>query len=236
VSRTPAQSSAGARWGKYGASMTLGGCLLSGPFSLWLVNATHPQPDWQGAQVFVEHAHPLQTLPFFLGFFLVGGFVVLLASLAASAPDAERAKALTSLVLTAAFAALVVLNYIIQTTFVPLLAQHQSAENAPILAALTMSNPESLGWCLEMWAYGVLGVATWLAADLFGGSRVERAARWAFVANGPVSLGSAFATAWIPGWVLTTPGLFAFGAWNLLVVVMAGLSFMAFRARGHASG
>lgn len=225
---------AAARWGGYGALMTLAGCVLSGPFSLWLVNATHPQPVWRGARAFVEHLHPIQTLPFFLGFLLVGGFVVLLSSLAAAAPESERARALTSLVLTAAFAGLVGFNYVVQTTFVPLLARSPGPESAALLGAFTMSNPDSLGWCLEMWAYGVLGVATWLAADLFGEHGVERAARYTFAANGPVSIGSALATAWLPGWVLTRPGLVAYAAWNLLVIVMAMLAFAAFRARGLA--
>ena len=55
---------------------------------------------------------PAQTLPFFVGFFLVGGYVVLVASLYALAQPAERARAASALGFVSAFAALVFFNYI----------------------------------------------------------------------------------------------------------------------------
>jgi hypothetical protein len=131
------------RWAVYGAWLTLCGTLLSGPLSLVLVTATHPQPAWAGAAPFVRHYHPLQTLPFFLGFLLVGGLV----------------------------------------------------------------------------------------APVFAGGGLARATRIAFVANGPVSVASAFATAVIPGWALTTAGLVAFTLWNALVVVMAVLVLLVLGRR-----
>ena len=215
----------------FGAGATLVGAVLSGPVGLLAVGATHPQPAWQGPELFARSYHPVQTLPFFLGFVLVGGFVALVAGLHAAAPPGTKGRSSAALVFTAAFAALVFLNYVLQTTFVPALARHYSPAEGPLLAALTMANPRSLAWGLEMWGYGLLGVATWLVAPVFGGSRLERAAAWALVASGPASIAPAFLTALVPGWVLSGPGLVGFALWNVLVVVLALLALLALRER-----
>jgi hypothetical protein len=222
---------AAVRWAVYGAWLTLLGTLLSGPLSLALVNSTHPQPTWRDATTFVRHFHPLQTLPFFLGFALVGGLLTLVVSLADLAPAALRPRARLGAALACAFAALVFLNYAVQTTFVPLLIEGYREADGPLLAAFTMSNPRSLGWCLEMWAYGVAGVATWLVAPVFAGGGLARATRVTFAANGPVSIASALATALIPGWVMTTIGLSLFMLWNALVVAMSVLALLCLRSR-----
>src|SRR4051794_12213144 len=78
------------RWASAGAWMTLAGALLSGPISLVLVNATHPQPPWQDSAVFVRQYHPIQTLRFFLGFVLVGGLVVTTAGVSLLAKPEHR--------------------------------------------------------------------------------------------------------------------------------------------------
>jgi hypothetical protein len=210
---------------------TLAGALCSGPIALAVLGMTHPQPAWAGVEAFVSAYHPIQALPFFLGFLLVGGFVALMGSLHSIARDDHKPRTATALVFTAAFSALVFLNYVIQTTFVPALSTNFDASNAPIIAALTMSNPKSLGWGLEMWGYGLLGVATWLAAPVFDGSRLERAASWAFAMNGPVSILPAIWTAFDPGWELSALGMLSFGAWNMLVIIMSVLAFIAFRRR-----
>ncbi len=119
------------------------------------------------------------------------------------------------------------LNYVLQTTVVPELARDVDA-NASLIGAFSMSNPRSLGWALEMWGYGALGVATWLVAPVFAR---HRAATWAFVANGPISIVGAAWTAARPGWELSAPGLIAFAMWNVLVVVMAATALSALRRR-----
>jgi hypothetical protein len=218
-------------WVGHGAWLTLVGTLTSGPLSLAFVQATHPQPPWRDAATFVRQFHPLQTLPFFLGFLLVGGLVVLVTALRELASPELRPRATVGLAFAAAFAALVLLNYTLQTTFVPaLVARYRDSDDA-VIAALTMANPRSLGWAIEMWAYGVAGVATWLVAPVFDGSTLERATRASFVANGVVSVATAFATALVPGWVLTPIGLWGYAAWNLLVVAMSVLTLAVLRVR-----
>lgn len=219
------------RWARRGAWLTLAGTLLSGPVAVTLVELTRPQPPWRDAATFAAHFHVIQTLPYLLGFSLVGGLVVLVVALRELAPAELRPRASIGVALAAAFAALVLLNYVLQASFVPGLVAQFRPSDAPVVEALTMANPRSLGWCLEMWAYGVAGVATWLVAPVFGGTPLERAAVLAFVANGVVSVAGALVTAAWPGWVLTPVGLAGYGAWNLLVVAMAVLSLVALRAR-----
>jgi hypothetical protein len=129
------------------------------------------------------------------------------------------------------FAALIFFNYVVQTAFIPVLATEYAPANGPLLAALSMANPKSLAWALEMWGWGFLGLATWMIAPVFRGSGLARAARWAFVANGPISIAGATWTAIRPGWVMTSAGLIAFGLWNLLLLFMAGLALAIFRRK-----
>ena len=132
---------------------------------------------------------------------------------------------------TAVFAALVLLNYAIQTTFVPAMARSATAANAPAIAAFSMANPESLGWSLEMWGYAWLGVATWLIAPVLLTAsslerrRLARATVFVFRANAVVSLGGALWTAADPGWVLRPEGYAALALWNVLVAAMAVLAY-----------
>jgi hypothetical protein len=220
-----------ARLGMVGAAATLVGILLSGPLAVWLVNATHPQPPWAGPELFARSFHPIQILPYPGGIVLVAGLVLLIAGARAAADDAKAALADAALVFCAVSATMVCLNYVLQTTFVPVLASEHRDSDAALLAALSMSNPKSLAWALEMWGWGFLGVATWLVAPGFRGGRLERATRWAFVANGLVSIAGAVWTVLRPGWVMTGAGLIVFALWNLLLLAMAWLALLAFRRR-----
>jgi hypothetical protein len=218
-----------ARTALIAASLALAGVVLSGPVGLALVRL-RPQPAWTDAETFARAYHPLQTLPYFLGFLLVGGSLALIAALQALANDDDRPRATVALGFASTFAALITLNYVLQTTFVPALASDYRPQDGPLLSALTLSNPRALGWALEMWGYAVLGVATWLAAPVL--RRLGAAGRGAatlFVANGPVSLAGGVWTALAPGWVMTPAGLAMFAAWNLLVIVMFALAIAALR-------
>jgi hypothetical protein len=203
--------------------------VLSGPIAFAVVAATHPQPPWSGAEAFAANYHPIQTLPYFFGFLLVGGFVALVASLHELASTASRARTSIAALLTAAFAAMIFINYAIQTTVVPALLSNGTAENLALAGQLTMANSHSLGWALEMWGYAVLGVATWLVAPVFHSFRFGRPTSVLFVVNAPISVLGAVATAIAPGWVLTVGGLYVFGLWNLLVIAMLTLAMEGLR-------
>lgn len=118
-------------------------------------------------------------------------------------------------------AAIVSLNYIIQTTFIPALVAEYTPSQATIIQAFTMGNPTSFAWAAEMWGYGFIGLATWLAAVFFRNQGIERVVKILYILNGVLSIGGALLTAIDLGWVLTTPGYISFGLWNILYLILA---------------
>ncbi|MGE0123144.1 MAG: hypothetical protein AB7U25_09425 [Vicinamibacterales bacterium] len=224
------------RFCRVAAWVALGGAVVSGPLAVWLVQMLRPQPPWRDAQTFAAAYHPLQTVPYVAGFALVGGLVALVAGLHALAPPPLRARTTAATASAAAFAALIVANYALQTTMVPALVAAAEPPAVALAGWITMVNPQGLGWALEMWGYAVLGGATWLVAPVFaGGDVVATWTRRLFAANGPFSIVGGVATAAWPGWVLSTPGLMAFALWNVLVVAMLALAATSLGRTGDAA-
>jgi len=162
--------------------------------------------------------------------------VALVAGLQAMAAPALRARTVAATASAAAFAALIVANYALQTTMVPVLAGAADPAARRLAGWITMVNPQGLGWALEMWGYAVLGVATWLAAPVFAGPGRHAWTRALWIANGPFSIAGGVLTALRPGWVLTGPGLAAFAVWNVLVVAMLALAVASLGAAGRQHG
>lgn len=227
----PGHDTAATRLGLWGAIATIPGILLSSPVAVVLIGRTYPQPPWQGVPAFVEHFHPLQTAPFFAGFLLVGGYLAAMVGLHLTAAPRHRPRTLLALGFTTAFTALIFFNYIVQTTFIPALVRQYEPAYDPIIGALTMSNPIALSWAIEMWGYGLLGVATWIAAPAFDQGNRERWLRRLMVLNGATSVAGALATAVDAAWVLTPAGLLAYALWNVLIVAISVMLVQAFRAR-----
>lgn len=229
----PSQTAARAacRLGALGARTTLVGVLLSGPLSVLLVESTHPQPPWQGPELFAMSFHPVQILPYAGGLVLVVGLLCLLSSLSSLSRDTERPRATLALIACAVFAAMIFFNYVVQTSFVPTLARSYADADAGVLSALSMANPKSLAWAVEMWGWAFLGASTWLLSPIFRGDGAERWARRTFFANGPFSLAGALGTLVAPGWVSSLLGLVLFALWNVLIGVMAVLAWIAFERR-----
>lgn len=235
-SRTPAAAQrTNCRTGAVAALGTLLGFVLSGPLALLAVQAIHPQPPWRSAAVFAESYHPIQILPYLGGWVLIASLVVLVSSAHAVAPEEHRARTGAALALSGAFAALIGLNYVIQSTWLPAQAAVYDQDNAAVMSALSMANPGSLAWGIEMWGWAWFGVASWLVAPVFAGSRLERATARTFVANGVVSVAAAAATVAFPRWPMSGAGLAAFALWNLLLAAMAVLALSAFRRRARRS-
>jgi hypothetical protein len=219
------------RLGIYGAIVNIAGIVLSGPPALILITLVHPNPAWQSAQVWVENFHPIQTLPFFAGFLLLGGYVVMLAVAHQLAEAKDRVYTQIALLFTAAFVTLIFFNYINQTTFLPALARSYRPEFDPIITAFSFANPQSLCWAIEMWGYALLGVATWLAAVVFKGNLTERITAWLMIANGIFSLAGGFVSSANLGWVMTTPGLVNYAVWNVLVLFLSIFFLLSLRKR-----
>jgi hypothetical protein len=219
------------RKGILAAWIMIAGTLLSGPLGLVLVTAVHPKPPWQGAQTLAANYHPIQAFPFFAGFLLVLGSALLIATLYQLAGEEEKPAALLAVICTAAFVGLIFFNYICQTTFLPPLLTNYQPQYKAIVSTLAFANPYSLCWAIEMWGYALLGLATWLTAPVFSGSRIERTTAGLQVANGMLSIAGGFITAVNLGWVMTPAGIANYVIWNILMVAWGGFVIASFVQR-----
>ena len=217
---------------------TLVGIVASGPLAVALVESTHPQPPWNGAELFARSFHLLQILPYAGGLLLVLSLLILLSSLQALLLPRDHVRASLAWLASAVFACFILLNYSLQTAYLPALARSYQPGDGALLTALSMSNPESLAWALEMWGWGCCGVATWLLAGVFDSTAIERATRGleratraCCIANGLVSVTGTAWTVIRPGWVMTLPGLIAFVLWNVLLAALAVLALVSVRRR-----
>lgn len=204
-----------------GAILGLIGFVLSGPVAVLIVSLTHPQPLWVSPEVFVDNYHIIQNLPYFLGFFILGGMLLFSAGHYLSYTGENitiRTNLLLALSLTIVFFALIAFNYICQTTFIHNLSTHYRQEYDALIAGFSMSNPSSFCWANEMWGYGVLGVATWLIAPYYKGR--NNLIRRLLIANGIISLISPIWTIIDVQWVLSAVGFSLYLAWNFLMILI----------------
>jgi hypothetical protein len=201
---------------------------LSGPLGMVIAGAIAPQPPWTDAATFIAHHHPLQGLPFMVGFLLLVGFPALQVALHLRARPAAQPFTLLGVVFAAVFAALIAFNYIAQTALVP--AAVASGDSA-LIALLSMNSPTAICWSIEMFGYGFLGLASLCALPAVPGPGVHRVARGLLLANGLASVAGAVLTARDARWVLTPAGLAAFLAWNAVILAMVLALVLALRAR-----
>lgn len=204
-----------------GSIVALMGFIMSGPVAFVLVNLISPQPPWVSSRVFVENYSTIQDLPYYFGFLLMGGMLMLSAGnylRCRSENSAGKFQALLSLSFTIIFSALISFNYICQTTFVRNLVLNYQPEFDVAISTFSMVNPLSFCWANEMWGYAFLGIATWLMASYYH-NRSELL-RTLLRINGIVSIGSALFTIIDVSWVMTTAGFVLYFAWNVLMIVM----------------
>lgn len=204
-----------------GALVALGGYVLSGPVAFFLVNSISPQPVWTSPAVFANHYSTLQDLPFYFGFFLIGGMLMLVAGHYLNYNKGEtRTKfhLLVSLGWTIVFCGLISFNYICQTTFVHNLALHYKPEYDSAITTFSMTNPMSFCWANEMWGYALLGIATLLMAGYYRNR--NKVIRGLLIANGVMSLMSALWTIVDVTWVMSPVGLVGYFLWNVLMIVL----------------
>jgi hypothetical protein len=197
------------------------GTLYSGPLGLVAVSSIQPQPEWAGAQTYVENYHPIQSLTYFFGLLLLIGTLLMIVSI--HFLSNRGIKSLSALIFTSISFGLISLNYLIQAAYVPALVRDYAATLDPLLSLFAVSNPASLFWAIEMWGYGLLGLGTLFASDFFSTQGIEKAAKIVFVANGIVSLLEALYTSARLEWVLSPAGLVSRTVWNVLYLVLAVL-------------
>ena len=205
-----------------GAMVALVGFVLSGPASFVIVRIVRPQPTWVSPYVFVDNYHIIQDIPYYFGFLLIGGMLMVSAGHYLSKPGKsepiKRFLLLIALGFTIVFCSLVSFNYICQISFVRNLALKYNPEHDVAIATFSMANPLSFCWANEMWAYAFLGISTWLTASFY--ENRNYLIRSLMIANGVLSLASAVWTILDMNWVMTTVGLAGYFLWNILMMVM----------------
>jgi hypothetical protein len=206
------------KWDRCAALAFLGGLVVSIGGAV-LVMILCPQPPWTDLRAFVSAYHPLQSFIFVPSLVLPLSIVAVLAGLHAGARPEEKRWSSLALAFGIVGATLVCINYLVQGVFVPALVE----QGSEVVGNLASANPRSLFWVLEMFGYGIVGVAMWTTAPLFRGPGVDRVLRWLLVVNGAGSSLAAVAVAVDSSWVLGPPGLAVVLAWNVLMVVLAVL-------------
>lgn len=203
------------------ALIALSGYILSGPVAFFLVHLINPQPPWISAAVFAENYSAVQDLPYYFGFLLIGGMLMLVAGHYLNYKEQNETvkfQLLIALGWTIVFCALISFNYICQTTFVRNLALFYKPEYDVAIATFSMANPMSFCWANEMWGYALLGTATWFIAGYY--QNKSNFIRSLLIVNGIASIASALWTAIDVNWVMTTAGLVGYFGWNVMMIVM----------------
>lgn len=219
------------RFGSYAAGAIFVGVLLSGLVGVPLVNWLQPQPAWQNGKVFAENYGFIQTLPYFAGFLMIGGFLLFHVTIYLLSDLDMKRFTLPALLFAAMYGTLVFFNYIVQTTFLPELARNYNAAFDPFIAMFSMSNPAALGWAIEMWGYGILGVASLFAVPFYldRTDMLDKTIAVLLVLNGIMSVAGALITAFAVPWVFTVPGLVTFVLWNVVVLALGAALYISFR-------
>lgn len=216
--------------GIVGAAINIVGVLLSGPLGVVLVSLIYPNPSWQTPKVWAENYHPIQNLPYFFGFLLLTGYILMMAVTHQLAEEAEKTYTIVALMFTTAFATLIFFNYINQTTFLPALAMNYRPEYDIVISVFSLANPNALCWAIEMWGFALFGAATCFAAPVFRRNTIEKITAGLMVANG-ISILGGFLSAANLSWVMTPPGIINYTVWNILVLVMAIFYLLSLRKR-----
>ena len=209
-----------------GSLVALIGYISSGPVGFLIVGVLKPQPVWISPSVFAENYHIIQDLPFYFGFMLIGGMLMLAVGhyLNYKEDDAEKKfHLLVAVGWTIAFFTLISFNYISQTTYVRHLALDYKPEYDSAIATFSMANSMSFCWANEIWGYGFLGVATWLMAGYYSGR--NNSIRLLLIANGVVSIVTVVLIIIDMKWLMTSVGLTAYFVWNALMIVLMILIF-----------
>src|SRR5690606_13128873 len=120
------------RLGIIGAVFVMVGTLFPSLFAIFL---QPKQPAWQSAAAFVKNYHKIQSLPIYFGFFLIGGSLILLTTIFLLSKG--KLYPLLGLIFGIIGAAVVSLNYIIQTTFIPAVVANYTEAHAVILEAFS---------------------------------------------------------------------------------------------------
>jgi hypothetical protein len=225
--------SAISRFGRMAIYLNIFGIIFSGLVFPVLATLLYPQPRWQNPELFIQSFHPLQTATFFCGYFLVIGSLLTFVALYFISNQSKKIWAFSALAINVVFTAVVFLNYIIQTTYVPYLAANNPPETATVLAVFSMANPGSFAWALEMYGWGGIGLSFIFMAFIFEKIKLERTLKILFLANGICSVASALMTSINMNWLFSPAGFAALIIWNMLVLFIDIFLLRYFKSFTH---
>lgn len=188
-----------------------------------------PQPPWKDAALFIQSFNPLQTATFFCGFFLVIGSLLTFVVLTQLCKAERKIWAISALSINIFFTAVVFINYVIQTTYIPYLANNNPPEASMMIPAFSMANPGSFAWALEMYGWGGIGLSFIFMAFIFGKEKYETTLKILFIINGICSFVSALMTSVDMNWLFSSAGLLSLIIWNLLVLFIDIFLLMYFK-------
>ena len=212
----------------YGAITAFAGYVLSGPAAFIVIRVISPQPEWVSPAVFSKNYHYLQDLPYYFGFLLITGMLMLSIGYYLDSRATQNIRKLFSLLLALCFAimfgTLISFDYICQTTLVRNLALNYNGEYDAAISIFSMANTMSLCWAIEMWGYAFLGISTALAAVFYEGR--NNLIRKLMIWNGILSVGSSILTLVDVHWVMTIGGLVCYFGWNVLMIVLMILIYL----------
>jgi hypothetical protein len=205
------------------------GIILSGPPMVFLVEHLKPQPGWVDAETFIANFHWLQTLPYWFGFILIIGNVLFIVSAGRLSSIRDRIQSSLSVICAGIYGSLVSINYAIQIAFVPAMV----SDSNQILEFVSMVNPKSICWILEMFAYAILGIAYWLVSIAFQGKGILNIIKYLMIFNGIASLLGVLIPVFDPELLLESESIMGYVLWNVLIVLIMSLILIAFRKKNN---
>lgn len=199
---------------KLSALIVIIGSLLSGPITAGIVKLTCPQPAWIDARTYLENYNWVQSLPIIFGFvFLMGNCLFLSSVIRQAKTEKEKILSNMAIIMMSVYAVIISVNYIIQIAYMkPIEGMNES-----IITILSMSNPFSLSWILEMSGYAFLGISLWLIVPLFKKKIIKNL----IVLNGVFSVLGAVITYIDLSFPLGSVfGIISYIFWNILIVAI----------------
>jgi hypothetical protein len=116
------------------------------------------------------------------------------------------------------------INYAIQTITVPAMVTDPNTT----LDIFSMTNPSSISWALEMFAYAILGIGYWLASVAFQGKSILNIIKYLMIFNGVASVLGILIPVIDPKLLLESGSFIGYLLWNLLIVLIMTLVIIAF--------
>lgn len=200
------------------------GSLLSGPIVSGIVKFIKPQPAWVDAKTYLAHYDFIQVLPILFGFVLLFGNCLFVCSIIRLAKtEKEKLYSHLAIIMVTIYAVIVSLNYIIQVGYMKPL----EGISEDVITILSMQNPLSLSWVLEMTGYAFLGIAFWLTIPLFK----EKVIRILISFNGIISILGIIVTCYDLSYPMGKYGIISYAFWNVLVIIIMLMIFYKFNSK-----